>query len=278
MGYADIGTARVQAQFYESHPSEDPGVYDHAGGELVVGTVLGHHSIAETRELAALIDFQVRAADDLIAKHQPLPTDAATASAMARWRTWRENWQKTRDKVLFDLRVLSFSSPLTPATLQAAETHYVKLKCAINKSCDESHTDPGDMREVTTALEKALGESADLSGFRAQFPEQSQISDPDMTAFQKLDAAVKTLDKVREPPPKPWWSVPWWGYALGIVTVGGIGYSFYRVAQAQRKRAVASDLEALMARDPLAGIMLPPSMALPAAPAPVVAPALPPAT
>lgn len=264
MGLADIGTARIQAQFRpepETDSNGEDGPYRQA---LLVGTtLLGKHSIAETRELAALVDFQAHATDELVAKHQPVPAQAA--DALRRWTVWRTNWQKTRDRALLDLKLLSFASPLTPEYVVPSEAQYQKLKCAINVSCDESHTDPRDMREVINAVEKALDQESDLSGFRARFPEQSNVPDVDSPLDQQArsvtDTAVKKLEALRDkvmPPPKPF-TVPWWVYALGVTVVGGIGYSFWKVhTRIQESRA--RDALAAASRDPLEGITLPPHM------------------
>lgn len=266
MGLADIGTARVQAQF-QPEPEESD-LESPYGPALLVGTTLfGKHSIAETRELAALVDFQAHATDELVAKHQPAP--ASAAEALRRWTTWRTNWQKARDRALLDLKLLSFASPLTPEYAIPSEGQYQKLKCAINVSCDESHTDPRDMREVINAVEKAVGEGSDLSGFRARFPEQSAVPDLDLQAFKATDTAIHNLETLRDkvlPPPKPF-AVPWWVYGMGLVVVGGIGYSFWKV----HKRSQASREIDSASRDPLEGITLPSHMASPA-------PALPEAT
>ena len=56
--------------------------------------ILGKHSISETREFAKLIDFRVAAEDKLLESKRPLPQDAATVEAIARYTAWRANWQK----------------------------------------------------------------------------------------------------------------------------------------------------------------------------------------
>jgi hypothetical protein len=300
MGYADIGTATVRAHHlhqqhrYGDPPWTDPRVGNQGnpstiggnvnsqahyeqqhlygdppwtgeragnqgnpstiGGGVVIGEAFGKKSIADVRELMALVDFQVDATDKLIAKKSP-PPPAATG-AVTNWLRWRDRWHKASDAVTAHLKT---RSTLLPEKYQVAQEDYTSLQCAINKSCNESHTDPGDMREVMSALEKALGEQADLSNFRQKFPEVPVGTDPDLAIFKATDAALRVVAPP-QPPPSLLSRVPWWVYLLGVVTVGGIGYSFYRVSKQQSRDAAARrdpDPMPMFHRDPTTNVLIP---------------------
>lgn len=182
-------------------------------------TILGKHTIAETQEFYQIIEFQVQAEDKLIAKHSPLPKDPATVAAMAAYTAWKANWRKVSNSVLSDLKVMAVSNPLVPNSSIASEQNWTKLKCAVNKSCDESHTNPGDMREVMNAVDKALGEAADLAKFREEFPEVSRIPDPDLALFKELDAIKKAGEGAVKDVSK---AIPWYFYVGGAVVTAAV--------------------------------------------------------
>lgn len=259
MGLADIGTERVRAQHYGGES------YDRSGG-AVVGTFFGHHSITEVRDLAATVDFRVRATDALIAKHGlslPLP-------AVRNWLDFKDRWQQVSRPVLLSLAAQASSSRVISADRYPAEAEYQQIRCAINRSCDDTHADPGDLFNVIAAVEAACQERIDERSHPAPTP-----NDPDLLAFQRLDAAIHAGESAVGVPPKdkPWWSIPWWGYALGVVFVGGVGYSFYRTYK--RAKATAEWGEKYLGgtvipkllpgiepmptfhRDPATGVMIP---------------------
>ncbi len=195
-------------------------------------TTLGQHTIAEAREFAALIEFQVKAEDDLIKKHEPLRPDPVIQGAVARYKLWKERWRSVSEKVLSDLTLISISNPLVPASVQPVEPQYKKLQCAVNKSCDDSHTDPGDMREVMNAVEKALNDQTDQGDFRDKFPANPTGFDPDLASFKTLDAAIKKGEAAaaaaKEGAKSAAFAVPWWLWVLGGVGVLGAGTVVYQ--------------------------------------------------
>jgi cbb3-type cytochrome oxidase subunit 3 len=240
MSYADIGTARVRAQHYEGHPSEDARRYDHVGGDGggdVVGGIAGHHTVTDVRDLAATIDFRIRATDALVAKHGL----SSALPAVVRWTSFKDRWQSASRRILLALSNQVSSARIVPADKFPAESEYQELRCAINKSCDDTHADPGDMFNAIAGVEVAAQERID----ERNHP-QPTGGDPDLAIFQKLDAAIRASEAAARPPPKPWYAFPWWVYALSITFVGGIGYSFYRVA---KKARVAEGSRPLGAHD-----------------------------
>jgi len=256
MGYADIGTAAVQAQFLPA-PAWEAVPFTPAN-PAIIGASFGKPTAADVRELMALVDFQVDATDKLVKDHQPIPVSAAVP--LANWLRWRDAWHAASDRVSANLKTRD--SIFVPENRQIATEDYQTLKCAINKSCDESHTDPGDMRNVMNALEKALGEEADLSGFRAKFPETPVGTDPDLEVFKATDAFLKGITPPPLAPKSFLARVPWWVYGLGAVTVGAIGYSFYRTAkrahaQADWSAGQGTESMPIFHRDPNTGVFTP---------------------
>lgn len=194
--------------------------------------ILGKHTVSETREFAKLIDFRVAAEDKLLESKKPLPQDDATLAAIAKYTAWRTNWQKVRDGVIQALDLVSFApgTILASETVIPSETQYQKLRCAVNKSCDDSFTDPGDMHNVMSALEKVLNQPADLSGFRAAFPASADSFDPDLGVFKTADTGIKTGEGAAKDlgasMSKAGAAMPWWVYVGGGAAVLGVGYLY----------------------------------------------------
>ncbi len=255
MGYADVGTERLRRQHYAESGDDGPAIF---------GSFLGHHSITECRDFAATIDFRVRATDALIAKHGL----AASLPAVQRWQAFKDRWSGGSRRILLSLAAQASNSRIIAADRYPAEAEYRELRRLVNKSGDDTHADPGDMIPVIEGIEDLAQEPID----EKNHPEPT-AGDPDLDAFQKLDAAIRTSEGITgtgPKPPKPWYSIPWWGYGLGLVFVGGVGYSFYRAWARNRPPAlpaanyatlpVSSDMP-LFHRDPATGVMIPVAVA-----------------
>jgi len=176
-------------------------------------TVFGKHTIAEIRELAATVEFRIRATEALIKKHPNIDPGVVDT-----WQTWKGRWRRASDAVLPAVTLRSLSSPLVPASAMAAEDEWMKLKCAINKTCDETHN-PGDMFDSIQVVETAAGERIDERN-----APQPDANDPDLNAFKALDSAIKKGEAAAEEAKKAGGAVaskvPWWVWAGGVGVLG----------------------------------------------------------
>lgn len=154
-------------------------------------TIFGKHTIAEVRELARLVEFRIKAVQTLIAKINGVPGAGTNglplvdSGVIDTWNTWQGRWRRASDSALPLVTTISLSNPLVPADAIAVEDQYKKLKCAINASCDDTHT-VGDMFEAITNVENAAGERIDETN-----TPQPDAGDPDLANFQRLDKAVR---------------------------------------------------------------------------------------
>jgi hypothetical protein len=161
-------------------------------------TILGKHTVAEIRDLMATIDFRIKAVFSLIAKKNGDPLaftpghPGISSNNIAAWNVWLTNWRQIQDKVSIVLTALMISNPLVGADTQPAEDQWTRIRCAINRSCDDSHTDPGDMQSIIIAIQIEGGESID----ERNRPEP-KAGDPDFDALLKVDAAIKAGEKAK---------------------------------------------------------------------------------
>ncbi len=161
-----------------------------------IGTVAGKHTISEIRDLMATVDFRIKATFALIAKINGAQGaftpghPGISSNAIAAWNVWLTHWREVQDKVATVLVALRVSDPLVPADFQPAEDQWLRLMCAINRSCDDTHADPGDMSNVIGQIEEEAGERIDES----ERPTPT-AGDPDFGAFLKVDAAIKAGEK-----------------------------------------------------------------------------------
>jgi hypothetical protein len=193
-------------------------------------TIMGKHTIAETREHIALIKFRVKAMDKLITDNPPKPNDDAAIGSITRYTTWRMNWVKESDAVITDLTLLSLGAPLVPADTQPSEKDWVRIIVAVNKENVPSSFEPGTMKFVMEDVENRLGKKMDLSDFRANFPETSKVGDPDLEGLKKLDATIKAGEAAakagKEGIKTGIGAVPWYAWPIGAAVIGAVGFVY----------------------------------------------------
>lgn len=192
-------------------------------GKVLTMTVMGKHTITEARDLMATVEFRIKATDKLISDGGPVGNSDSALAAVQRWQTWKANWRKVADDVATNLTIQSVAAPLVPADVLANEPEYRRLQCAINKSCDDTHADPGDMFNVIQGIEQMRGKQIDESNH----PEPT-AGDPDLAALQKLDATIKAGEAAAAAAKAQAkigiGAIPWWAWALGgsAVVAGGV--------------------------------------------------------
>lgn len=161
-------------------------------------TILGKHTIAEIRDLMATIDFRVKAVFNLIAKVNGAQGaftpghPGVTSETVAKWNVWLNNWRNVENEVANLLTAIMISNPLVSASNFPAEDQWTKIRCAINKSCDDSFNDPGDMMSNILRIQNEAGEKID----ERNHP-QPDAGDPDFSAFLKVDGAIRAGEKAK---------------------------------------------------------------------------------
>jgi len=192
-------------------------------------TVLGKHTIDETRQLMRTIEFRIERAQPLVNR---LPFTKENVQLVKEWNEFVEvRWKNAHDQALDRILLLKVNNPLIREDLVPAEGEFNLVMKARNQQ-GENKVVPGDLSDLISRLEKGSGQSLNEEGHPLP-PE----FDPDIEAFKKADATIKAgeaaakaaataVEQQKEKAKKGILSlIPWWGWALGGTVVAGAGYS-----------------------------------------------------
>lgn len=153
-------------------------------------TVLGKHTIAETRDLMRSLQFRINACLDqqnkiLMARSGP-PTEKQFQTEQD-LKTLVLRWNKVRDEETRKLTILSLGAPLVPAHMQPSEDSYV----AVNKAVAV------DFPRLITVQQQLDVQSRELEIPELNFDKIPPQDSPDMdfAALKKLDSAIAEGEK-----------------------------------------------------------------------------------
>ena len=150
-------------------------------------TILGQHTVAETFDLIAALDFRVNKDSEQWLKVQKARTGPPTperARLDGDMMSFIAKWGSVRDKQKTMLRILNASNPLVPSDTIPAEPNFRAVDDCFR--VDVPHFK--DIEQRLDAEAKALGlPETDLSGM----PKQDSV-DADFNALQKVDKVIKT--------------------------------------------------------------------------------------
>ncbi len=195
------------------------------------------HTVDDVRQLMRTAEFRIDRAGALVNR---LPFTAENVKLVEEWDTFVDvRWKKAHDAVLASIVALKLQNPLVVEPLLPAEKEFQAILKAITATPGRTQT--GDLSDLINRLQAASGEKLDETGAPpANF-------DPDLPIFLKADAAIKQGEAASAalaaslPSPNfsltPKFSVPWWGWLLGIGVVGGVGYSVVKTGQQVNEKA-----------------------------------------
>jgi len=208
-------------------------------------TVLGKHTIDETRQLMRTIEFRIDRAQALVNR---LPFTNENVKLVKEWNEFVEvRWKNAHDQALNRILLLKINNPLIREDLVPAEGEFNLVMKARNQQ-GEGVIVPGDLTDLVTRLEKGSGEKLDEEGA----PPPPGF-DPDIEAFKKADATIKSgeaaaqaakeaADKLlNEQKDKAKGGVlsliPWWVWGIGGAVTIGAGYSVYKTGTQVAEKA-----------------------------------------
>jgi len=151
-------------------------------------TILGKHTLDETRHLIRTVEFRIQETDKVYANISDgwkSSNTAAWTELQGDWAAFRKRWVATRDEVLRRLLVITIGNPLVSESVLPSEPEYKLIKCAINVGCEDTYT-KGDLTDCILRIEKAAG--APIDETNKPIPAGW---DPDLKAYKEVDGAVK---------------------------------------------------------------------------------------
>lgn len=151
-------------------------------------TVLGHHTVEESRDLMKLIEFRKKKNEEVFQQITPSfrQNQAAVFDALNRdWQAWKKQWSDASIQAGDLLVALNVGNPLVPASAIAAEPEYKMLEKGAQVDNGKKN-DETDFMRLMIRTEQASG---------ITFDEKDQPApsgfDPDLAAFKKVDASIK---------------------------------------------------------------------------------------
>ena len=150
-------------------------------------TILGKHTIDETRHLIAVAQFRINRTNDLV---NQLPYTAENVQLVKDWNEFVEvRWKQAHALALEGILGLKLANPLVPEHSMPAETQYMRIVNAMNKQ--EGLIQKGDLTDFISRFEAATDKKFDSEG--QPVPEGW---DPDLAAYQEVDATIKAGEKI----------------------------------------------------------------------------------
>lgn len=199
-------------------------------------TVLGQHTVDETRQLMRTAEFRMTRANDLV---NQMPFTPENVQLVKDWNQFTDvRWRNAHDQVIDSIIGLKFANPLISESLLPAEKQFNLILSALNKQ--QGLVQPGDLSDLISRLEKASGKTLDESNH----PLPPDF-DPDLAAYQKADATIKDGEaaaaalrkKLEDESNKAKSAIPWWVWGIGGAVVIGAGYSIVKTGQQVSEKA-----------------------------------------
>lgn len=152
-------------------------------------TILGRHTVAETRALARAVDYQFKQVDNeykAISREWITNNQAGYDKLTADWtkalREWNIDWEKAKVK----LDILMAAAGLTvPEDIVPSEEQYNKV---LSHTAQGGRNGDDSLYMVARRVEEINNRKVDYS----KQPSQIDVWDPDLGAYKKVDAAIKT--------------------------------------------------------------------------------------
>ncbi len=151
-------------------------------------TILGQHTIDETRHLMKTVEFRIQATEKTAATISRRFIDENPilfTDIQLDWTAFKARWAIARDKALKDILMLNAGQPLVPASAIPAEFVFKNIQRAINVGGGETFT-KGDLMDCILRIESAANTRID----EKDAPLPSGF-DPDFAAYRQVDTVIR---------------------------------------------------------------------------------------
>ena len=148
------------------------------------GTIGGHHSLAETRDLLAVADYRFRAVRAAMEESQTKPAAPAARAALdADWALLSASWSKARGEIARNLTLKGAAFPVIfTADMIPTEDEWVRTLGFVQGQ----ELVRGSLQDVTSRLEPILGRQILFENQPAQ-----NAADLDLSLFKELDTEIR---------------------------------------------------------------------------------------
>lgn len=154
-------------------------------------TVLGNHTVGETRDLMKVVENRFKEVEKGFQQISPQykaehPDEYRLLASD--WEKEKKHWEDESNAVAIKLTILNTS--VSPADLIPAEPEYKRILSFVEYGASSgAERRPGDLRDCELRIEKALGRQLIYGR-----PDMSS-SDADSAALKKVDASIKAGEK-----------------------------------------------------------------------------------
>ena len=184
-----------------------------------IGTIGGHHTLAETRDLMNVVDYRFDEVLDRLKESRERPVDAATLAALeADWLRLTTAWGDARSELSRNLTLKRIAAPIYLGAQYIASEDEWKRALAFVEGQEFTK---GSLQDITLRLERILGRK-----ILFEYQPSQDAPDVDIAFYQALDkeiregeeAAAKVADKAKEIVTSPT------GLAIGgsLLALGGL--------------------------------------------------------
>lgn len=151
---------------------------------IPIGTIGGHHSLAETRDLLAVVDYRFREIADAITESRSRTVDPAVrASLDTDWQSLNSRWTAARTAIARNLLLKRLAFPIWfTADMVPTEDEWTRTLSYV----EGQELMKGSLQDITLRLERILGRKI---LFEHQ-PGQT-TTDIDLDLFKDLDAGIR---------------------------------------------------------------------------------------
>jgi len=189
-------------------------------------TILGQHTVAETRDLIRSVEYRANKLVSKLRKIQSLrvpPLSDAQKELDADAFNFMRRWTDTRDANTLMMTASVIANPFVPTSVLTAEGNWN----AIDKA---SRITPPRLMDIQNRIEME-GAGLGLAPITLEMPSQNS-PDADFTALKTLDAAIAKGESAAKSASKGIVSsIPWWAWGAGAAALGGYGYYNYRMVK-----------------------------------------------
>lgn len=158
-----------------------------------LGTILGDHTVAETRDLLGVVDYRFDAVERSYKEIAHPDPDLA-----ADWDALKRLWISERDAVATRLTFLNTSLWSLPASAIVSEPEYQRIIAFTEQPSSASGAPlhvarKGDLHDCQARIQAAVGHPANTGGSPSQ-----DATDWDFSTLKKLDASINQIEKAKE--------------------------------------------------------------------------------
>lgn len=147
--------------------------------------ILGKHTLDETRDLLAVVDYRFREVEKAIIEALTSKVLTADNDIYKDWIILKDKWKIAREEIVSDLRKKALLSPISPPNIIATEDVWIKTISFVQYQ----ELVKGSLQDIYNRLGKLTGHRIDFSKQPAQ-----ATQDVDLMLFKELDTDIKQME------------------------------------------------------------------------------------